>query len=476
MNRREALIGATIGSQLLWHHTGDPLMSQAETAQRAQAAGPRPWDIAIPPKLSLSEAEILPGAAFVRLKLSLDRDPFMTVRVLLRVEQGHAVGFRPADFRTDLPYLALWSPGDDLVQYLTIPIRNASSQVGWRFRVTAPRTLRQSGWARAERGTHVDVKVVDQLRHPGIPPTQMPRQRPLHRLRKGLPSFDQDMERFEWSRTGLKPDGTPVWRSSLQYGDGPANANEKGLYATAETYPGSNPHLKGRDRLGRPYVRLHTRRFDRPVRELDLAGRPMARSLPFQAAWLSGQTLPGLCHSTGLWEFEFVSPDRHGAWAAHWMMGVRNGRTVWPPEIDVFEHFNGVYGPWDSRRETSAALHYGDFGRSRAGTRGTVVNLPQAGFDAATDLTSAPHLSQCLVTDDFITIFMDGLEIVQFRHILKPIAPGDTPDFHPVINVAVAPSRENDPYDQGSGDMLVYGYRYFPPSAVALEPTSVLPA
>lgn len=468
MNRREALLSAAAGIQWLWDQSGRQEATQAMTSQVAPPRGPRPWDIAIFPTLTISQTEIAPGADVVHLKLTLDRDPFMTVRVLLEVANDQTVGFRGADFQTPRPYLATWSPGDHLIQYVTIPIANLGSQPGWKFRVMAPGALRQSGWSEWERGTHFDVTVTNRPTEPNRLPETLPARRPLHRLRTGRPSFDQDMSRIEWSRTGFKPDGAPVWRTSLQYGEAPANANEKGLYANALVYPGSDPHLKEVDAAGRPYVRLHTRRYPSPVRELDLANRPKARLLNYQASWLSGQTLAGLCHETGLWEFEFVSPDRYGAWAAHWMMGVQDGRTVWPPEIDVFEHFNGAYGPWNPRQETSATLHYGDFGKTRAGARGATVNLANAGFDPQIDLTTTPHRSQCLVTEDFITIFMDGVEIVQFRHILKPILPGDTKTFHPVVNVAVAPARNDDPYDQGSGDMLFYGYRYFPLSEVSL--------
>lgn len=422
----------------------------------------RPWDIAVFPKLTFSQLEVEPGAAFAHIKLTLDRDPFMTVRVKIQAAGDQATGFYAGDFKTAQPYVVTFSPGDDLTAYLSIPIKNRASKDGWKFRLLVSGTLRQSGWSEWEKGTHLDVYVRAAPKEPNVLPANVPKQRPMQRLTLGTPSWDVAPDKWEWSRTG---EGGK-WRTALQYGDGPANQpTEKGLYANAITYPGSDPHLKETDAQGRPYVRLHTRRFPAPVAELDMSGRATGKYLGFQASWLSAQNIDALCAETGLWEFECVSPSRRYAWAAFWMMGVKNRQTVWPPEIDVFEHFNGVYGSWDTKVETSSTLHYGDFGVGRAGAKGATINLPHLGKPV--DLTTQIHKHQCLVTEDFITIFFDGEEIVQFRHILKPVKATDTKLFHPIINVAVAPSDANDAYDQGSGDMLAYGFRYFPPDQVS---------
>ena len=321
-----------------------------------------------------------------------------------------------------------------------------------------------------DKGLDIEINVRTRPSEPNVLPVRPPKQRPLHCLVLGTPDFDQPMDAIAWSRSGYNRSGAPVWRTSLQYGDGPANSNEKGLYANAEAYPGTNAHIREVSPAGRHYVRLHTRRLATPVAEVDFKGRATGRQLPFQAAMLSGQTIPELCQETGLWEFEFVSPDRFGAWSAHWMMGVRGGVTVWPPEIDVFEHFNGAYGPWDPEQQTSAALHYGEFGKSREGVRGATHNFAVLGEPLEPSLTEGPHRSQCLVTPEFITIFMDNREIVQFRHIMKPVQTGDTRLFHPLVNVAVAPPRADDPYDQGSGDMLFLGYRYYALEQLTLQP------
>lgn len=424
----------------------------------------RPWDIAVLPVLTISQTEILPCAEVAHIKLTLDRDPFMTVRVKLQPAGDQAIGFRAADFKVSEPYVVTFSPGDDLTAYLSIPIKNRASQVGWKFRINVPATLRQSGWVKADKGTHFDVVVTAAPKEPNALPAVMPRHRPMQRLALGRPAWDVPPDQWEWSRTG---EGGK-WRTALQYGDGPANQpTEKGLYANAETYPGSDPHKKEVDASGRSYVRLHTRRFPAPVAELDMSGKATGKYLGFQASWLSAQNIDALCAETGLWEFEYVSPSRRYAWAAFWLMGVQNRKTVWPPEIDVFEHFNGVYGAWTAEIETSSTLHYGDFGKDRVGALGATINLPHLGLRGV-DLTTQIHKHQCLVTADFITIFFDGVEIVQFKHILKPVKATDTKRFHPIINVAVAPADANDAYDQGSGDMLAYGFRYFPLSEVSV--------
>lgn len=421
----------------------------------------KPWDIAVYPKLTFSQLEVLPGAEFAHIKLSLDRDPFMTVRVKLQPAGDQAVGFQAQDFETRLPYVVTFSPGDDLNAYVSIPIKDRASRDGWKFRLRVVGALRQSGWSEWERGIDLDIHVRTSPKEANVLPAEMPRHRAMQRLTLGTPSWDDPPDEWRWNRTG---EGG-VFRTSLQYGDGPANQpTEKGIYANAVTYQGTNPHLKELDANGRPFVRLHTRKLSAPIAELDLQGRPTRKSFGFQASMLNAAKVTGLRAETGLWEFEYVSPSRHGAWAAFWMVGNDNGNTVWPPEIDIFEHFNGAYGPWNTTQETSSALHYGDFGRDRAGAKGATIDLLHLGMPV--NLTTEIHKHQCLITADFITIFFDGAEIVQFRHILKPVKAGDTKRFHPLINVAVAPGRAADAYTQGSGDMLAYGLRYFPLSQV----------
>lgn len=469
MNRRQAfqLFARKSAALIAWF--GMP-PADALSRQAGDPPDPRPWDIAAQPRLDISHLEIEPGAEFAHIKLTLDKDPPMTVRFFCTVATDGARGFAPELFRRPLPYCATWSPGDELVQYISIPIHDRNSEPGWRLKISSTSGMKSSGFVRADAGLDFNVNVVENPAQPNRLPERLPVQRPPFRLDLGRPQFDQNMATISWTRTGRTSRGASCWRSSLLYGDGPNNPVEKGLYANSQTYPGTNAHLKEIDGAGRPYVRLHTRKFQHPVQQVDGTGQPTRSAWPFQASWLSAQTIDELCHESGVWELDYVSPDRYGAWAAHWFMGVTKPGdvTVWPPEIDVFEHFNGVYGAWDAAKWTSSTLHFGDFGKGRRGSIGATVPLPAVGFDPAIDLTKEIHKSQVHVGRDFITIFFDGVEVLQFRHILKPIKPGDTKLFHPVVNVAVAPSSNEDPYNQGSGDMLMYGYRYYSPEAVKL--------
>ncbi|ESQ83265.1 hypothetical protein AEAC466_13515 [Asticcacaulis sp. AC466] len=432
-----------------------------------------PWDVAVDPNVIISQTEIAPGATFAHIKFTLDRTPWRTVRLFFGIVNGNQTGFNTVLMAPSLPYMAMWSPGDDLDCYVSIPLTgvNANSVAGWKFQVGVTGAYGSSGFVGAEAGSSFYVNVVASPAVPNVLPGTMPFHRKPLKLQLGTASYDEDMANFTWSRLGVKPSGGSCWRTSLQYGDGPANANEKGLYANEVTYPGTDAHIKGTDSAGRPYVRMHTKRFPgSPKNQIDMNGASTANFWQYQGSWLSGQTIDALCNETGVWELEFVSPDRQYAWSAHWMMGVNptTHATVWPPEIDVFEHFNGVYGAWDFQQQTSTTLHAGPFGGDRKLAKGMGTLLKYMGFDGGINLNREIHKSQCHVGADYITIFIDGIEICQFQHILKPPKPTDTKLFHPILDVAVAPPSVDDAYDQGSGDMLVYGYRYYPLSQVTL--------
>lgn len=424
-----------------------------------------PWDIAIVPKMTVTQNEVKPGDTHVHLKFSLDRAPWMTVRLFAAVVWT-AVGFDGRAMGQKV-YPAVWNPGDDLDAYITIPL-SAPAKLGWSFKVGCSGSHRQSGYDK-EQGWEFPVTVTETPKAANALPAQMPFHRPPMRLTLGAPTFDQDMAKIEWA--AIPKAGSQKWRTTLQYGSGPANGNEVGLYTSAEQYPGTDAHAKEVDASGRPFVRLRTRKFgmeggkDKLVQEVDLGGRPMVNKYyPYQASWLSGQFVDGVCHPDGLWEFEAISPDRRGAWAAHWFLGMTSDgsrRTMWPPEIDGFEHFNGAYGAWDPVRETSTTLHAGPYDSSqRKVAKGATVDLTRIGFPADIDLTKQVHKYQTLVDGDWIRTFVDGLEICTFRNILKPTG-SHKQLFHPVVNVAVAVQSGNA-YDQGSGDMLMYGYRYWP--------------
>lgn len=443
-----------------------PAPTPTPTPTPTPAPSNTPWDIAVTPKMTVSQTEVKPGDKEAHLKFSIDRDPWMTVRLTARVVWT-AVGFDGRAMGQKY-YTLTWSPGDDLDHYMTIPL-SAAAKSGWSFKVQCSGAYRQSGYDR-EKGWEFTVRVADEPAVPNALPAQMPFHRPPLRLTLGAPTFDQDMAKIAYGAF-VKP-GSQAWRTTLQYGSGPANDNETGLYTSVEQYPTSNAHSREVDASGRPFVRLHTRKFRADegragvMAEVDLKGEPVksGRHFAFQASWLSGQYVDGICHKDGLWEFEAMTPDRSKAWSAHWFMGLTSDgsrRTMWPPEIDGFEHFNGTYGAWDPVRETSTTLHAGPYDSAdRKIAKGTTVNLPRIGFPADIDLTKQVHKYQTLVDGNWIRTFVDGIEICTFRNILTPTG-SHRQLFHPVVNVAVT-AAQSDPYNVGSGDMLMYGYRYWP--------------
>lgn len=413
----------------------------------------RPEPIAIPPGARQAHAKVTYAL------------PEIVSTVGLKVGVSHlgAQGFDPRkDFV--VPELAyFWRDGDDLDHWVTIDIVNPSRTVGDKFRVGLNGSG-IAGWVAWE--FEVVEGAVNEL------PATMPRHRPPYRLvLPAQPTLRLDMTTVEWSESG-RIDGRPVWRTRPSHGYTQSGNGETGAYLpwTEKNEPGVSPHSLQVDAEGRPYVRLHTRALDEPIA---LGG---SRQIPHQASMLHAQQLDEWCHRRGIYSAQLLLPDRWGAWSAFWAVGRKgpNRASMWPPEIDFLESFNGAYGAKYRPDTTSAGQHAGmHASNKREHIDGFGFDVIDAGFAKDIDFFTQIHHYTTVIEDRWITHFRDGVEYFRHLNIIEP-ADGDTDwDFYPIVNVAV---KTNDAYDQGSGDMRWYGLQYYAPdSGYSLVPHTEKP-
>jgi hypothetical protein len=118
----------------------------------------------------------------------------------------------------------------------------------------------------------------------------------------------------------------------------------------------------------------------------------------------------------------------------------------WPPELDLYEGF-GYGAAFNFSTTTTSAIHNGS-NDHQTFSRG-MTNYASDGQYAGT-LDSAFHKWQVDLQPDFITIFMDGVEVCQYTN------PFHFHKWFPLMNVAV---KTNGDYADGTGDMLVRSFK-----------------
>jgi hypothetical protein len=211
---------------------------------------------------------------------------------------------------------------------------------------------------------------------------------------------------------------------------------------------------------------MHTRRLDRPVSVGE-------QEFGYQAAVLNGQAMDAWCARTGVFRAQVVLPSRVGAWSAFWVCGrqkdIKGGR--WPPEIDFFEHFNGAFGldswPMDGST-TSAGQHVGSFGSNeRARVEGRTTNLWRLGHAPDLNLFAQIHDYACYITEERVYHFVDGIETVSAPNMARhQNSDQDDWDLLPYLTVAVKPPEgPRALYEDGTGDLLIYGMQRYDPEA-----------
>lgn len=449
----------------------------SETKLRPRIA---PWEaVPEPPTLTtLPVVPVAPGAAQVHIPLTASGPVYITAWArVVRLANIPGGGFDVGSDTTRWApfYDFYWRDGDDPTHWVTLDIdapADVRSTPGNRFRVF----FKIEGWANDTLETVVEV----QPKAENVLPDPYPYHRPPKLIDFGAarPAAEADIPGMEWSDSGYvgnapvqpntllpqDPAAIPCWRTRLFHGYAQGWNGELGVYLNDDAFPDDSvePISKGTDEHGRPFVRMHTRRLDRPV----AIG---SDSYGFQAAVLNGQAMDEWCSRTGIYRAQVVLPSRIGAWSAFWACGrqkdIKGGR--WPPEIDFFEHFNGAFGladwPMDGST-TTAGQHAGPYGSNeRARAEGRMTNLWRLGHDPDLNLFAQIHDYACLITEDRVIHFVDGIETLSAPNMAWHEDPySDEWDLFPYFTVAVKPpDGPRSAYDDGSGDLLVYGIQRY---------------
>lgn len=321
-------------------------------------------------------------------------------------------------------------------------------------------------------GNYVSCTVTFQT---GAPAQQIttPFHRPLRRLSLAgaTRNYDLNPATMQFHDTGwiggVQANG-PCWRSRPAHGYAQVGNAETGLYLN-EDVPAfasvaQDPITIGNDAFG-DHVRLHTYAF---ASDFTYEGAVYKQ----QAVMLNGQRLAGACGSQGVWTMRAITASRKYAWPAFWLIGLRsNGGDAWPPEIDIMEQFNQVYGsdyPMTGKY-SNAGQHWGNWG---TGDRVGASSVPSMldllpGMASVSSIWDEPHDYACAVDleENEVVFFFDGVEVLSQRLNARREDWSTNNLYFPYMNVAVkSPSGYSAAsYNaDGSGDMKIYDFGYYP--------------
>lgn len=419
------------------------------------------WDLLSKSTLSVpSSVEVPSGQNDIYIPVSLDHTDIGTVTVtvegLSNVSGGGInVGDRTNQARYIMQKVYTWSPGDDLIHYIHLRGTSTAYPDGRSLKVY----MRERGTRSDNKGTGVTVTFRDGAQHPNMP---VQNHRPMRKLKvlESSRSNQFDRANFQHTPNGFK-DGTPVWKSRPDHGRIQGN-NETGLYVDSSIPRAVNPISYD---AAEDAVRLHTHAFP--------DGQPLEyqnQNFPHQAVMINGQEMDDVCGTEGVWRIVCKTASRRYAWPAFWLIGRGKNDTMtwgkWPPEWDVFEHFNQVYGtdyPM-SGKATSYGQHWGPNGDD-VGNLNPMVKLDDLGREMETLLWDGYHSFACAVvydetdtTKSEITFFVDDLEVGCQRLMARDRNLNRKQEMFPMANVAVR-APEGYPADtynnDGSGDMLI---------------------
>lgn len=366
-------------------------------------------------KASLSPIEISPGATVAHVPVTLDRETANTVIVHVMTRDGTAAATR-GYARGNRYQVAIFRPGDPLTQTVEFEVAGMSEgRIVEAFFSNVP-----DGGSAGVKSARITAKAgaVNE-------PVKAGFRAPLAFQPKGALAYAKAGREIAFNDQG----GPGVWSTSLSHGRYQIGNNETGYYG--EVARGGHV-VQGEDLI------LKSARLREPV-VMEVNGGKY--SFPFQASMLSAHRSPDLHIKEGSIEWVAKMPSRRGSWPALWFISTEG----WPPEIDVFEGF-AYNASWKTDAHLSTNLHGGS-NNARTFTRPTMHNT-MASFGLENTLDTEFHAFACTIEKDWITIFVDGVETVRYANPFAGFS------FYPLFNVAVK-AAPGDPYDQGSGDMVV---------------------
>lgn len=348
------------------------------------------------------------GATVVHVPVTLDHASVNTVIAHIRVYDGQGGRANP-DARKAL----IFRPGDPLTKTVSFNVKEMKEG----NTVKAVQQEEPDGGKRKGAGIEITAKA-------GA------KNDPIEGGRAAL-QFEP-LGTLAYAATGqtIKFDdqGGPMsFSTALQHGRTQVGNGETGYYGTVD--------MNGFSRTDEGLV-LTSRRLDQPIK----VGSP-ALEYPFLAVMLSGHKTPETYFKYGSVEWVARLPNRRASWPALWLLPVAG----WPPEIDVYEGF-GYNGSWVFAADLSTNLHGGDR-NNRTFTR-PAMRMKMKDFGLANTLDIEFHTFTCTVTPETITMWVDGVETMQYANPFK----GET--WYPLTNVAVKALPESK-YEDGNGAMVL---------------------
>lgn len=377
---------------------------------------------AFPPRAraSIGDASVPPGAREAFVPIILDRPTPNTVhaRVLTRNGAFPSPAYEGANFER-LDTVVVFRPGDPLTQTVRVSLKDLppGSQFDLHFPegIDGAGVADPSGTVRAAQGAK-----------PGTPQTEGFR-KPRRFVPSGAPAYVFDPPAARWNDSG--DDG--AFATRLPHGRTQPGNGETGLYLDPAEHTAPQPPIA----IEGGALVLRSQQLRTAITYDGVAYR-------HGAAVLTGERMPATHVTYGQYEWEAQMPDRRGSWPALWLLPV-NG---WPPEIDVYEGF-GNAPEWDFARHISANLHGGSKGQ-RSFTAPLRIDAEQ--FYGLTGFASGTHRYGVDIAPDYITWFVDGIEVYQAVNPFRGTV------WFPVMNVAV---KQDGDYAGGNGSMRVRALR-----------------
>lgn len=224
---------------------------------------------------------------------------------------------------------------------------------------------------------------------------------------------------FQFSDTGLNPDGTPCWQSRPQFGRTQDGNKELGLYVDPVLYPGTNPFP----------ITVNGKRAMRSE-QLTTPITYSNRQWNYTAAMINSRKLQTV-GTGGRVECRLSMPiiGDLGAWPAFWLLPTSG---AWPPEIDMMEWpININANPW-----TYYSTQHWVGSNGGAYQLGYPIDIRNLGIQ--TDLTNF-HVYGVTITDEELLFDFDGVPTA----VMENRAPGQT--WYALLNMAMGGSWPGSP-------------------------------
>ncbi len=359
--------------------------------------------------VSIKSFNVPTGTTEVHVPVTMDKPSANTVIAYIRVFNGKGGRATP-----DVTKPVIFRPGDPLTKTVSFDVTGMSE--GNDVKAIQPSV---PDGANRQGGEILITAAVDATNDP-IPDTS---RQPLKFEPLGTLCYSGTGETIQYDDKG----GPNTFSTALSHGRTQVGNGETGYYGTVD--------MGGLSRTSEGLV-LSSRRLEKPME----VGSP-AMYYPFLATMLSGHKTPETQFKYGSVEWVVKMPNRKGSWPALWLVPTGG----WPPEIDVYEGF-GYNGSWKFNSDLSTNLH-GGTNATRTFTR-PAMNMKMRTFGLEDTLDSDFHTFAVTVTEEWITMFIDGVETMRYANPFK----GQT--WYPLTNVAVKADGKSD-YSDGSGDMIL---------------------